>query len=105
MEGPTARVLTLLLVPVRCQRTAVTPDPPPAAPVHPLILHGCRAHAAPATCLGHPCSKPSTRMVPEGRKRFLRLHASSTAGFGWGRRSEAEVKRTLTVAAARLPAG
>jgi hypothetical protein len=49
----------------------VTPVTPPAAPVRPYILHGCRVHAAPATWLGQPCSKTPARAVPQRGKCFL----------------------------------
>src|SRR6266700_1987699 len=65
MRG-SALCLVSLLVPVRCWHAQVAPDIRIAAPVRPFILHGCLAHAAVATWLGQPCSKPSPRVVLRG---------------------------------------
>src|SRR6266487_3929364 len=55
------------------------PATPPAAPSRPYILQGCRDHAALATWLRQPCSKPPAQVVPGWLKRLPRPARRSTA--------------------------
>ena len=71
-----------LLVLLRCLSASVVAVTLARCSVGTFILHGCRAHAAPATWLRQPCRKTSLRAVPELLTRFPRpvmlYHAEHT---------------------------
>src|SRR5207248_9903816 len=78
LSAGSTRPLALLLLPVRCGRALVTPDPPSPASIRPFILHGWGSHAAPATWLRQPCSMSARAGAAGGRSGVTGVHQKLT---------------------------